>query len=382
MSRFLFVTLPLPGHVYPMAAVAGELARRGHEVAWAGSESFLRPVVGQDATIFPIPLRAHRGQRDRGMAATKSRWQGYIVPHARTTRKGIENAVEAFRPTVLAVDQHAIAGAVVAHKAGLRWASIAPTTMELTRPLAVLPKVEAWIGDRMAEIWAEAGMTGAPPHDLRFSPHLLVAFTGRALVGGSPVPENAQLVGPALAQRPQDQTFPWQWLDAKRQQVLVSVGTLSMDIAEGFYPRVVDALRPLADRLQAVVVAPQGSIADPPEHLLVRTSVPMLELLPKVGAVISHGGLNTVCEALYHGVPLVITPIKGDQAINATQVAAAGAGLRISFDRASADELRAALLTVLDDPAFRKSAQQVGESFVAAGGVTAAAVHLEQLSLN
>jgi MGT family glycosyltransferase len=380
MSRFLFICLPLPGHVLPMAAVAHELTRRGNDVAWAGSESVLRPVAGEDARIYPIPLRAHRGQRDRGMAATKSRWEGYIVPHARVTRKGIEGAVESFRPDVLVVDQHAIAGAVIAHKTGLRWASVAPTTMELTRPLAVLPKVETWIGDRLAEIWAEAGMPGAPPHDLRFSPHLLIAFTGAALVGAGCVPENAKLLGPALAQRPQDPTFPWDWLDPRRRQVLVSVGTLSMDISDHFYRRIVDALRPLADRLQAIVVAHESTIADPPDHLLVLPRVPMLELMPKLSAVVSHGGLNTVCEALYHGVPLVVTPIKGDQAINASQVAEAGAGLRMSFDRASADELRSAVLKVLDDPALRKSAQQVGESFAAAGGATAAAVHLEQLS--
>jgi MGT family glycosyltransferase len=381
MSRFLFISLPLPGHILPMAAVHTELTGLGHEVAWAGSESTLRPFLGEDAQIFPIPLRAHRGQRERGMAATKSRWEGYIVPHARVTRKGVEAAVESFRPDVLVVDQHAIAGAVIAHKAGLRWASVAPTTMELTRPLAVLPKVEAWIGERMAEIWAEAGMPGAPPHDLRFSPHLLLAFTGRALMGALPVPDNAKLVGPALTQRPQDPDFPWDWFDPQRSQVLVSVGTLSMDIAESFYHRITEALRPLADRLQAIVVAPEGVIADPPEHLLVRTRVPMLELLPRLSAVVCHGGLNTVCEALFHGVPLIVTPIKGDQAINASQVAEAGAGLRMSFDRAGAVQLREALTRVLDDPAFRKSARQVGESFAAAGGATAAALHLEQLSL-
>lgn len=383
MSRFVIVCLPLPGHVNPIAAVARELTLRGHEVAWAGSESFLRPVIGEDATIFPIPLRAHRGQRDRGMLATKSRWEGYIVPHARVTRKGIEAAVESFRPDVIAVDQHAIAGAVVAHKCGLRWASLAPTAMELTRPLAALPKVEAWIGERMAEIWTAAGMPGEPPHDLRFSPHLLIAFTGQALVGSAAVPHNAKLVGPALAPRPQDPAFDWDWLDPQRQQVLISVGTLSMDVSDDFdyFDRMVDALRPLADRLQAIVVATDAAIPSPPEHLLVRPRVPMLELLPKVSAVVSHGGLNTVCEALSFGVPLIVTPIKGDQAINASQVADAGAGLRISFDRASAAELRSALLTVLDDPAYRKSAQQVGESLAAAGGATAAAVHLEQLSL-
>lgn len=381
MSRFLFVSLPLPGHVNPMAAVADALTTRGHEVAWAGSESFLRPMVGDTATIFPIPLRAHRGQRERGMAATQSRWEGYIVPHARVTRKGIEAGVEGFSPDVLVIDQHAIAGAVVAHKSGLRWASIAPTAMELTKPLQSLPKVESWIHDRMAEIWTAAGMPGSPPHDLRFSPHLLIAFTGAALTGPAPVPENAKLVGPALMPRPKDTSFPWDWLDPSRQQVLVSVGTLSMDISDSFFFRITEALKPLADRLQALVVAPDGTIPDPPPHMLVRTRVPVLELMPRLSAVVSHGGLNTVCEALSYGVPLVVAPIKGDQPINASQVAAAGAGLRISFDRASVEELREALVKVLDDPAYRKSAQQVGESFAAAGGATAAALHLEQLSL-
>lgn len=380
MSRFLFISLPLPGHINPMAAVAAAVAKLGHDVAWAGSESALRPVVGDDAQIFPIPLRAHRGQRERGMAAHKARWEGYIVPHARVTRKGIEAAVESFRPEVLVVDQQALAGAVIAHKAGLRWACVATGSMELAQPMANMPKVEAWIDERMAEIWTEAGMPGTPPHDLRFSPHLLISFTTRALLGAGRVPENAKLLGPALTQRPHDPTFPWGWLDPQRQQVVVSVGTLAMDISDSFFGRMVEALRPLADRLQAIVVAPEGTVADPPEHVLVRSRVPMLELMPRLSAVVCHGGFNTVGEALLHGVPLIVTPIKGDQAVNASQVAAAGAGLRMSFDRASADELRSAVLRVLDEPAFRKSAQQVGESFAAAGGATAAAVHLEQLS--
>src|SRR5688500_11530002 len=153
MSRFLFISLPLPGHINPMAAVAEAVAKLGHDVAWAGSESALRPVVGDDAQIFPIPLRAHRGQRERGMAAHKARWEGYIVPHARVTRKGIEAAGESFRPEVLVVDQQALAGAVIAHKAGLRWACVATGSMELAQQLAAMPKVEAWIDERMAEIW-------------------------------------------------------------------------------------------------------------------------------------------------------------------------------------------------------------------------------------
>lgn len=380
MGRYLFVSLPLTGHVHPLAAVSKELVARGHEVMWAGSESFLRPVLGPDAAIAPIPLRAHRGQADRGMAAAKSRWEGYIVPHARATLPGIEKAVTAFRPDVLAVDQHAVAGAVAAHRAGLPWASLAPTTMELTRPYRALPAVEAWIHARMAEIWTAAAMPGEPPHDLRFSPYLTVAFTGEALNGPLHWPGNAHLVGPALSARPPDTAFPWEWLDPARRHVLVTVGTLALDLAQDFHARVVEALRPIAGSVQAVVIAPDGTVPGAPEaDVLVRPRAPVLELMPRLDAVVSHGGLNTVCEALAHGVPLVVAPIKGDQPLNAARVAAVGAGRRVRFPSARPEELRGALLAVLDDPSYRAAAGRVRDSFAAAGGAAAAAGHLERL---
>ncbi|MFF4341397.1 glycosyltransferase [Kitasatospora sp. NPDC001540] len=379
-GRFLFVSLPLFGHVNPIAAVSRELTARGHEVLWAGSEAFLRPLLGEGTPIAPIPLRAHRGQADRGLAAARSRWDGYIVPHARHTLPGIERAVAAFRPDVLAVDQHAVAGALAAHRAGLPWASLAPTTMELTRPYrTTVPRVEEWIGQRMAAMWHAAGLPGDPPHDLRFSPHLLVAFTGEALTGPLEWPGNAVPVGPALAAREPDRAFPWEWIDPARRLVLVTVGTLSLDLAADFHARVVQALRPLGDRLQAVIAAPDGTVADPPAHVLVRPRVPVLELMPKLAAVVSHGGLNTVCEALAHGVPLLVAPIKGDQPINAAQVAAAGAGRRVRFAHASPQQLRAELLAVLDDPSHAAAARRVQASFAAAGGAQAAADHLETL---
>ncbi len=243
MSRFLFVSLPLTGHVNPMAAVAQVLSRQGHDVVWAGSEAYLRPLVGPEALIHQIPLRPHRGQAERGMAAARTRWVEYVAPHAKVNLSGVERAVTEHRPDVLAVDQHAVAGAIVAHRHGLPWASMAPTTMELTRPYRAMPKVEAWIHDQLAAIWTRAGMPGAPPHDLRFSPHLLVAFTGAALTGPLDWPDNAELVGPALVRRPNDPGFPLDWLDPGRHHVLVTMGTLSKDVASGFYERAIEALR-------------------------------------------------------------------------------------------------------------------------------------------
>ena len=314
------------------------------------------------------------------MAAAKTRWEGYIVPHAKSTLPGIEAAIAEFHPDLLAVDQHAVAGALAAHRHDLPWASLAPTTMELSRPYRNgLPKVEAWIGEQLATMWTRAGLPGLPPHDLRFSPHLLIAFTGAALVGDPGAPTRTELVGPALATRAPDPDFPFDRLEPGRRLVLVTMGTLSMDIARSFYDRMIEALRPFGERVQAIVVAPDGTVPDPPAHVLVRSRVPVLDLMPRLDAVVGHGGLNTVCEALVHGVPLVLAPIKGDQPINAARVAAVGAGRRVRFASVRPAQLREDLLAVLDDPSYRAAAHRVRDSFAAAGGAAAAARHLEGL---
>jgi UDP:flavonoid glycosyltransferase YjiC (YdhE family) len=109
--------------------------------------------------------------------------------------------------------------------------------------------------------------------------------------------------------------------------------------------------------------------------------VPQLELLPQLDAVICHAGHNTTCEALAHRVPLVVAPIRDDQPAVASQVTAAGAGIRVKFGRVNAPELREAIVTVLSDPTYRDAAAVIADSFDAAGGAKAAADRLEMLLL-
>jgi UDP:flavonoid glycosyltransferase YjiC (YdhE family) len=95
--------------------------------------------------------------------------------------------------------------------------------------------------------------------------------------------------------------------------------------------------------------------------------------------VVCHGGQNTVCEALAHGLPLVVTPIHDDQPLIARQVTAAGAGVELRIEQLRAPELRDAVLAVLDEPAYRAAAGVIRDSFAAAGGATTAADRLEML---
>lgn len=94
----------------------------------------------------------------------------------------------------------------------------------------------------------------------------------------------------------------------------------------------------------------------------------------------SHGGHNTVCEALARGLPLVVAPIRDDQPVVAQQVVAAGAGVRVRFGRVRPRDIAEAVDAVLSRPAYRAAARRIQASFAAAGGPAAAARALEELA--
>jgi MGT family glycosyltransferase len=371
-------------------AVGRELANRGHEVAWVGHEEIVGRLLPPDAWLIPVApggvdiaeIQA-RSRGLRGAAAFQFLWQEFLIPLATAMAPGVDAAVDGFKPDALVVDQQALAGALVARQRGLPWATSATTSAELTDPFALMPKLGEWARRCLHDLQLDFGVPPAEATrgDLRFSPHLVLAFTTEALVGTvENFPPHYAFVGPSIGARAATADFPWGWIEHDRQLVLVSLGTVSRDAGDRFFHTVVEAVTPLADRLQAVLVAPPEIFDALPPHVLVTEFLPQLDLLAHTDAVVSHAGHNTVCEALAHGVPLVVAPIRDDQPIVAQQVADAGAGIRVRYGRVGAEELRRALIAVLDDPEYRRAARRAGSSFAAAGGAAAAADRLEKLA--
>ncbi|MDB4958989.1 MAG: glycosyl transferase [Myxococcales bacterium] len=384
MARILFVVPPLTGHVNPTVSVARTLEARGHEVAWVAHPGTVRPLLPAGARVFALPEAVNpgvveqvtdRARAVRGAAALKFLWEDFLIPLARSMLPGIEAAVSEFAPSVLAVDQQAVAGGLVARKRGVPWATLATTSAGVTDPLAALPQVKRWLADLLAGLEREAGLSPTDAGEL--SPHLVIAFTTEAMVGPlERFPAHYRFVGPSISDRPETAAFPFDQL--RRPCVLVSMGTVNAEASGRFYATTIAALEDHA--AQVILVAPPELVPRLPNNFMSQRYVPQLALLPHVDAVVCHGGHNTTCEALANGLPLVIAPIKDDQPIVADQVVAAGAGLRVKFGRVQPAELRDAVTRVLDEPGFRESAVRIRASFAAAGGASAAASALEALS--
>lgn len=365
--KALIVVPPLAGHENPARSVAAALEARGHRVAWARVTSL------PDGIVAAI---AERSRRVRGMESVEFLWQEFLVPLARAMRPLVERAVVDERPDVILADQQAIAGGLVARRLGIPWATLATTSAGVTAPLAAFPKVAAWVEAQLATLQREAELPVVA--DAELSPRLVIVLSTRALVGdAAPLPPQARLVGPALGGRGVDPPFPWDALRPRRR-VLVSLGTISADRGPAFWRAVAAAFA--CAPWQAILVAPPALVGPVPDDVIVRERVPQLALLPHVDAVVSHAGHNTVVEALAHGLPLVVAPIRDDQPVIAGQVVAAGCGVRVRHGRLDGATLRAALRRVLDEPAFRAAAARVRASFHAAGGADAAGQLLEALA--
>ncbi|XP_030048127.1 2-hydroxyacylsphingosine 1-beta-galactosyltransferase-like [Microcaecilia unicolor] len=91
--------------------------------------------------------------------------------------------------------------------------------------------------------------------------------------------------------------------------------------------------------------------------------LPQNDLLghPHIKAFLSHGGLNSIFEAMYHGVPVVGMPLFGDHYDTMTRVQAKGMGIILHWKTITDDDIYEALVKVINDPSYRRQAQRLSE---------------------
>ncbi len=379
MARILMVAPPLTGHINPATALAAELGGRGHEVAWAvhAEAQALLPANAQVILLPGSPLEASGSDPAalRGRASVRYFYEQFCLPLARASCAPLEAVVRQFRPDLLVVDHQMVSGALVARRCGIGWVSLVTTNASI---LQMAPPFDDWLLGHLLQLQRDCGVIpGVARPD--FSPYMQIVFSSHDLIGPNTPLIDAPyaFVGPAVSARPEAPAFPWEMLDQTLPRILVSLGTVSRDNSARFFDVMLEALAPLP--LQAVVVAPPALADSAPANVIIRAHVPQLALLPHMSAVVCHAGHNTVCEALLHGLPLVVAPIRDDQPVVARQVVDAGAGRLLRFGKFSVAEARAAIGSVLTDTTLRSHAMRLGGALRALGGQRAAADVVDQV---
>ncbi|MBK9756898.1 MAG: glycosyltransferase family 1 protein [Nannocystis sp.] len=387
MSRVLFVVLAEKGHVHPFIAPAQELARRGHQVGFYAPCDLRGPLAR--AGIRDVFVGGSEPVEDAGRgpafaalvrdAERLRRWiSALLIDSVPLEVSRLTAVVDGFRPQVIVADPMAYAAPIVATRAGLPWAGVSTSLnalvpdgwrSELIATTSALPR---------AELFAKYGLPGASfrVSDC-LSPHLNVAWTTPELVGAAP--PGVLLAGASLPQvaRGDESDVLGPEPDPARPLVFMALGS-QIYHQPRMFEIVIEASRGQAWQLVLAMGELAGKAALP-AHVRAMAYAPQLALLARARAMISHGGANSVMEALAHGVPLLVSPICNDQPHNARFVAAAGAGHICDLSRATPDEVRATLATLCADGPARAAAGRIADSYRLAGGAIRVAAAIEDL---
>ncbi len=153
--------------------------------------------------------------------------------------------------------------------------------------------------------------------------------------------------------------------------VYVSFGTIANERAD-FYKKCISAFsKPGFDVLISIgEKTDERSLGRVPYNITVKRSVPQTEVLRQADLFISHGGMNSVSESLYFGVPLLVFPQQTEEEMVAGRVEELGAGIVIPDD-AGPEGIFELSKCVFENKSFYENARKIGETLKASGGYKA-----------
>ena len=407
LTHFAVISPPYAGHLNPMLALSAGLVGRGHNVTVFGQADMAallaRPGVGfvaVGAATHPPGTLARMTAR---LASTSGLIgiRGVIADLIGTTAmlcRDLPGAIRVAGIEAILADQTEAAGGLVARHLDLPQVSVANALLINREPL--LPP--AFVNWRYDE--SDWGLTrnrgGYRIADLLMRPLTSRIRLQAAAWGLGPIATLEDCLSPMLQVSQSVESF-----DFPRRQApagLVHVGPLREPETRPFEPRDPGPLvfcslgtlqgarvsifrtvaRACAGLDLSLVIAHGGKLRPVEASRLqgsaqVEAFVPQRSVMTRAVAVVTHGGLNTVLDALAAGVPMVVVPIAFEQGAIAARIERCGAGLAIPPGRLTVRRLGDALTRLRTDPAFRRNALALRDDIGRAGGVARAVALIE-----
>jgi rhamnosyltransferase subunit B len=116
-----------------------------------------------------------------------------------------------------------------------------------------------------------------------------------------------------------------------------------------------------------------------PESVLWQPYVPLSALLPHAAALVHHGGIGTIAEALRSGTPQLIAPFAWDQFDNGARIASLGVGMVIPAKRLRPRKLAQSLQYLCSSETIRAQCSLLASRFIPAHDPSALCGEIERL---
>lgn len=399
MARIAVLSVPAYGHLNPVLPIVRQLVLRGHEVTVFNEASFAPLITATGAAFAAYPPVIHledfsRTLKDGDMIA----WIEMILGATGPLLAALAPRLEAERPDLVVFDGIAVWGEMLASKLKLPSVAISTTFMSdaFARTLGEVAHDTLSIA-RLAPnfIWdvTRILVQGALhlPRTLPLVPRrgdVTLMLTSRDFHPPSRRRDEPDFVfvGCSIDPGTRRETFDFGKLDG-RPLLYVSLGTLHHGNA-GFFDTCIEAFGDFPGQVLVSVGrgTDLGRYTGAPLNFIFAEAVPQLAVLERTSVFLTHGGLNSVHEALWHGVPMVAVPQQIEQLHNAEAMEAAEAGLVIDSEAkgrpVTAAVLRAAVDRVMAGrESYAAASARIGASLREGGGIEEAANIIERQAL-
>lgn len=392
MSTVVMLNVPGSGRMNTNFSLMAELVKRGEHVVYYGVEPNRQALEAAGveyrgyANSQNLISQAHQG----GLFSVMT----YLANAAEGLLPTLMRELRADPPDYLLVDSMSLWGNLVQQM--LKIPTITIGTAFVTQPEIVtseqmiamayqaLPKEAILQGVTLSHRYFEITQrldrqygTQSPSIVQAFANQqgLNILFTSRAFhpQGEAFDEQRYKFVGPSIGERPQAMPFPYEQLGAA-PLIYVSLGTIFNEAVD-FYKACFAAFEEMPYQVimsvgEKIEIDALGEI---PANFIVRPFVPQVEILQRAALFITHGGMNSISEALLHHVPVLIVPQHGDQFLVASRVTEVGAGLMLPMAQVSSNALRGMAMQLQSDPTYQARAQAIGESFKDGNGYIRAA---------
>lgn len=381
MSRIAFFCIPASGHTNPTLEVVRCLTQAGHTVRYYSFKPYKERIEAAGAQFVPCdeydmelqlsPADGARIARDTAFATQ------VLVETTLSMDEPLLSDLRAFGAQVVVADSMAMWGKLLAIKLGVPYMCSTTTfafnrhsakvmkqgLSDLLKLLLGLPKINRQLKRLQAKGYAVKSILDVVQNDN--DTNTIVYTSPYFQPCAETFSDKYHFVGPSVREAAPIARA------GEKKRVYISLGTVNNNMPS-FFKRCIDVLGGEYELILSV-----GEQIDPaslgtlPEGVSAAQRVDQMAVLADCDAFITHCGMNSVSEALYCGVPLILWPQTAEQRGVANRTAELGAGVMLT-DAGEAG-LRAAVKTVLEDESYRIAAQKIRESFKACGGAMEAA---------
>lgn len=392
MSKILFITPPAQGHFNPVLPVMRELVQRGEKVICCNNEEF-RPQIektGAEFRAYPTTMLTATAISEALADGNLSKPHLLMLQAAEILTPFTLNMLIQEQCDLAIFDSLAIWGKIASKSLNLRAAAtishfvfdLASMNLSLREYLTMMGQFFSQLPNllrerrRLTQRFGKAYPSEQPLFPMR--DQLNIVFTARELQPKSSlIDDTFHFVGPSINPQIRSEDFPFDDL-SQTPIIYLSLGTVH-HTNTAFYHTCFNAFANYPAQFILSVgrnanIAELGAI---PSNFIVRTFVPQLEILQHADVFITHGGINSVHEGLYYGVPLILIPHQFEQLLNARCVTARNAGLliddQVQHKLVTAERLRQALQESLANPGYAENAKKIQKLLRETGGFQQAA---------